>query len=363
MLGHHEMNLVHEITPTQAQEKVNFVILIPNSDEVALSNFILRKEDIPYNEQPSYYQFKKWSAWCSAHFSSYCYNIKYKNALLRCKQFLYDFGPLSVLDHAALYDHWVWEMKPHIFNQENICWIGYDYSKSKTLSFLSHGTNIELRLLQGSLEDEELLELCKLFSPLLSSSEILKKSFFELSYWSRYTKCIENACINRNEYIPPSSIWNLRWPLHNILKGSKPDLNIKFLNHLNLDFNLDSQFIFGNENQIEEIQFVLFPNNGKKNQIVWFRVFNKASFPIKKTARSRLPKMNSFSGYSNFNLTVLNSKGGLISSNIYIASFNNCYGPHDALWWDDENTYLLQISFSANNSIEYFKEIFYQLIR
>nr|WP_248295705.1 hypothetical protein [Legionella pneumophila] len=46
------MNLVHEITPTLAQEKVNFVISIPNSDEAALSNFILREEDVPYNEQP-----------------------------------------------------------------------------------------------------------------------------------------------------------------------------------------------------------------------------------------------------------------------------------------------------------------------
>lgn len=358
MVGYYEMNLVHEISPPQAQEKVNFVILIPNSNEVELSNFILREEDVPYNEQPSHYQFKKWSSWCSAHFSSYFYYIKYKNALLRCKQFLYDFGPLSTLDHAALYDHWVWEMKPHVLNQENVCWIGYDYSKSKTLTFLFHGTNIELRLLEGNLRDEEFLELCKFFSPLSSSSEILEKSFFELSYWSRYRNCVENACINRNEYKPPSSIWNLRWPLHNILKDIKADLNIKYINQLNLDFNQDSQIIYGDGNQIEEVQLVLFPKNGKKNQIAWFRVFNKASFPIKKPALSRLPNMNSFSGYSNFNLTVLNPKSGLISSNIYIASFNNIYGPHDALWWDDENAYLLQISSSANNSIEYFKGIF-----
>ncbi|KTD41832.1 hypothetical protein Lpar_3149 [Legionella parisiensis] len=168
------MNLVNEISPTQAQEQVNFVILIPNTAEVTLDNFILRKEDLPYNEQPSHYQFKKWSAWCSAHFSSYYFHVKYKNALLRYKQFLYDFGPLSTLDHAALYDHWVWEMKPHVVNQESICWLGYDYSKSKTLSFLSYGTNIELRLVEGDLKDKELLEMCKLFSPLPSSNEVLK---------------------------------------------------------------------------------------------------------------------------------------------------------------------------------------------
>lgn len=133
------MNLVHDIPPTQAQEKVNFVILIPNTDEVSLYNFILREEDVPYNELPSHYQFKKWSAWCSAHFSSYYFFVKYKNALLRCKQFLYDFGALSTLDQAALYDHWVWEMRPHVYNEENICWIGYDYSKSKTLSFFPMG--------------------------------------------------------------------------------------------------------------------------------------------------------------------------------------------------------------------------------
>lgn len=355
------MNLVNDISPTQAQEQVNFVILIPNSEEVTLYNFILRKEDVPYNEQPSHYQFKKWSAWCSAHFSSYYFYVKYKNALLRCKQFLYDFGPLSTLDHAALYDHWVWEIKPHVMNQENICWIGYDYSKSKTLSFLSYGTNIELRLLEGNLKDEEFLELCKLFSPLPTSNEVLKKNFFELSYWSRYSNCMDNACINRDEYKPPSSIWNLRWPMHNILKGSKPGSHIEYLNFLNLDFIPDSQIIYGDREQIGEIQLVMFPNDGKKNQIAWFRVFNKDSFPIKKPALSRLPNMNSFSGYSSFNLTVLTPKSDMISSNIYITSVNKGYGPHDALWWDNENAYLLQMSAGAITSIDYFKEIFSNL--
>lgn len=171
------MNLVHEISPAQAQEKVNFVILVPNTDEAIVNNFILRQEDAPYNEQPSRYQFKKWSAWCSAHFSSYYFFVKYKGALLRCKQFLYDFGPLSILDHAALYDHWVWEMKPHVVNEETICWLGYDYSKSKALTFLSYGTNVELRLLEGNLKDEEFIELCKLFSPIPSSMKILKVIF------------------------------------------------------------------------------------------------------------------------------------------------------------------------------------------
>lgn len=211
------------------------------------------------------------------------------------------------------------------------------------------------------MKDEEFLELCKFFSPLPSSTEVLKKNFFELSYWSRYSNCIENACINRNEYKPPSSLWNIRWPMHDILRGSKPDCHEKYLNHINLDFIADSQIIYGNKNQIDEIQFVMFPKNGNKNQIVWFRVFNKDSFPIKKPALSRLPNINSFSGYSSFNLTVLNPKSDMISSNIYIVSVNNSYGPHDALWWDKENAYLLQISAGVNTSIDYIKKIFSNL--
>lgn len=35
---------------------------------------------------------------------------------------------------------------------------------------------------------------------------------------------------------------------------------------------------------------------------------------------------------------------------------------HDALWWDNENAYLLQLSASANNSIAYLKGILCQLI-
>ncbi|KTC76154.1 hypothetical protein Lbir_0223 [Legionella birminghamensis] len=355
------MNLLYDIPPAQAQEKVNFVILMPIIDKVTLYNFILRQEDIPYNEQPSRYQFTKWSTWCSAHFSSYSFFVKYKNALLRCKQFLYDFGPLSTLDHAALYDHWVWEMKPHILGQENIGWMGYDYSKSKTLSFFSYGTNIELRLLEGDLNDDEFLELGKFFSPLPSSEKILKMNFFELSYWSRYSNCIENACIDRDKYKPPSSLWNVRWPTHNIFKIGEPDC-LNYLNFLNLDFIPDSQVTYRDENQVVETQIVLFPNNGKKNQIAWFRVFNQTSFPIKKPAFSRLPNMNSFSGYGNFNLTVLRPKNEMVTSNIYIASVNNCYGPHDALWWDDEKAYLLQLSAGVNNSIDYFTKIFCQLV-
>lgn len=356
------MNLVHEISPTQAQEKVNFVILVPNTEEVIVDNFILRQEDAPYNEQPSHYQFKKWSAWSSAHFSSYYFFVKYKGSLLRCKQFLYDFGALPILDHAALYDHWVWEMKPHVLNEESICWLGYDYSKSKALTFFSHGTNVELRLLEGDLKDEELIDLCKFFSPISLSMKILKSNFFELSYWSRYTNCKENACINRDVYRPPSSLWNIRWPLHNIISGSRPEQNIKYLELLHLDFALDSQIIYGNKDQVEELQLVMFPQNGKKSQIAWFRVFNKISFPIKQPAISRLPTMNSFSGYSNFNLTVLHPRSNMISSNIYIASVNLDYGPHDALWWDNKNAYLLQQSASPINSIGYFKKIFTQFM-
>ncbi|HAU0368235.1 TPA: hypothetical protein JBF73_03375 [Legionella pneumophila] len=356
------MNLTHDVLPLCAQGKVNFVILVPDTTVVTLYNFILRHEDIPYNEQPSYYQFKKWSSWCSAHFSSYSFYIKYKNALLRCKQFLYDFGPLSTLDHAALYDHWVWEIKPLLLDEKNVCWIGYDYAKARTLSFLSHGTNVELRLLEGSLTDEEFLDLCKFFSPLESSNQILEKSFFELSYWSRYGNCLENSCINRNEYKPPSSFWNIRWPLHNIIKAGKPDLNVKFLEQLNLGFISDSQILHGDANTTKEIQITMFPKDGKRNQIAWFRVFNKDSFPIKKPAISRLPSMNSFSGYCNFNLTVLKPKSGDILSNIYIASFSKDHGPHDALWWDNDNAYLLQISSGLNTTIEYFKEVFANFI-
>lgn len=166
-----------------------------------------------------------------------------------------------------------------------------------------------------------------------------------------------------DEYRPPSSLWNIRWPLHNIISGSRPEQNIEYFNRLNLDFVVDSQIIYGDKDQVEEVQLVMFPQNGKKNQIAWFRIFNKNSFPIKQPALSRLPIINSFSGYSKFHLTVLRSPNNLISSNIYIASINNDYGPHDALWWGDKNAFLLQISASSGNTIEYFKKFFLTCVK
>ena len=131
--------------------------------------------------------------------------------------------------------------------------------------------------------------------------------------------------------------------------------------YLNLDFNIDTQVVYGNKNHIVETQFVLYPKSGKKNQIAWLRIFDKNSFPMKQPALSRLPQIDSFSGYNQFHLTVLPTNN-LLPSNIYIMSVHNTYGPHDALWWDSENAYLLQLSASANNSIGHFKEIFSQLV-
>ena len=216
------MKLNHNLHPDEAQDKANFVIVLPNAKITLCDNFILRQEDVPYNENPEYYDFQPWSSWCSAHFSSYCFFIKYRNTRLRCKQFLYDLGPLSTLDHCALYDHWVWKMKPLVLDSGNICWLGYDYSQSKTATFFSCGTNVELRLLEGDLDAKDFKELCNTFIATAKSSAILEKKFYELSYWSRYSDCLNNACTNKDDYRPPSSLWKLRWPTYNIMSIGEP---------------------------------------------------------------------------------------------------------------------------------------------
>lgn len=354
------MKLIYDLVPYEAQEKANFVISLPNSNKVVNHSFIFRQEDFPYNEKPDHYDHTQWSQWCSAHFCSYHFIIEYKNARLRCKQFLYDLGPLSTLDHGALYDHWVWKMKPHPFNEESVCWIGYDYMQAKATSFLSSGTNIELRLVEGYLEDEDFVDLCKIFSPIQQSNKIFGIKFSSLSYWSRYDNCLKNACINNDEYQPPSSIWKIRWPMNNIIKN-QVSINAQYekqLNYLAKDFVIDSIIQLGDDSNTVETQFVMYPRNGKKNQIVWLRIFNENSFPLKKPASSRLPALNSFSGFSNFGLTVLKPNNEINSSNLYIATVNNLYGPHDAIWWGDQTTYLLQISASAQNSLGNFRSIF-----
>lgn len=353
------MKLNYHQTPDNAQDNANFVILMPGTTDTVCSDFIFRPEDVPYNESPAQYHFQPWSSWCSAHFSSYYFFIQYKNARLRCKQFLYDLGPLSTLDHCALYDHWVWKMKPFVTDKGNIFWIGYDYSQSKTATFFSHGTNVELRLLEGELNEHDFKELCSTFTPIEKSSTILQKKFYELSYWSRHRDCLNNACIN-NDYKPPSSIWKLRWPSHNILGMSKPAIK-NLPDYLHLDFNIDSQVTYGDKSHIGETQFILYPKDGRKNQIAWFRSFNKNSFSIKQPALSRLPELDSFSGFSQFHLTVLSPQNDIIASNIYVMSVHRDYGPHDAIWWDKENAYILQISAEENNSIEHFKIIFKQV--
>ncbi len=71
-----------------------------------------------------------------------------------------------------------------------------------------------------------------------------------------------------------------------------------------------------------------------------------------------MPCLDSFSGQSQFIVRIGQlSRLDKYFSNIYIASLTENFGPHDAIWWDGPQLYLLQLSAGAEHSIDYFIDL------
>lgn len=355
--------LTKKISPKNAQKKINFILHYPIK-KFDITNHSLRIESMPYNQNPKFYNYKPWSNWSSAHTYSYTFEIfSPKGEKIKCKQFLYDFGPLSILDHAALYDHYSWNIKANPIDNQNIYWTGYDYHNKKCLSFLSHGTNIELRCLDNKCTYNELIEIAKSLQPINKHDPIFSKKFHELTYWNRYKNPYKNACLNNNKYRPPSSMWPIRFPYFNgqhiwssPTQEDESYLQKKF-NFLIKGYYCDSICNIFIEQNLAEKQFLLYPNNNK-NCIIYLRKILQVYSPIKNPGFSRLPETEKFSNKSNFYITIIERNKTKFKSNIYIASINENFGPHDLIWWDEQDTLLLQITSHPHYSIDYISKVF-----
>ncbi len=324
----------------------NFTLFLPKQmpsewQEIPKSQSY-REELPPYNMQdPS--TRTAWSNWSGIHNSSYKTDFMHRSgSIIRCKQYLYDLGPLSASDHAALYDHFHWRLG-HRISGDRIYWHGYDYAVKPALTFQDSGTNIELRVVQGEVSTEELITLAEHLQP---ENDLLNNTpFAEKSYWSRYPRYDLNLYIPDSQYKIPSSLWKLRWPLWQaehrwelFEKDLVSDVMNRILQELRqFGFESDSICTFG-----EQLEVQLFLKHKQHPNIHgWLRRLNSKSSPLKQPRPDRLPEMDSFSGFTGFGINVLESSK--FETPIYIASVSKEIGPFDIIWWDKGHMYLVQI--------------------
>ncbi|HVE13638.1 MAG TPA: hypothetical protein VNI01_09610, partial [Elusimicrobiota bacterium] len=264
-------------------------------------------------------------------------------------QYLYDLGPLSALDHAALYDHSAWRMRVLPLGAGRLLWLGIDYARRPAASFLAWGTCVELRAARGDFSDRELLSLAKGMRPAARSLAEAERPFALRSYWARHPRPDLNLPVG--PYRPPSSLWRLRWPwaraAHRVSARPAGDREwLRAVRALAPAWRFDGQFAFGPARRPLELQAVFRPARGPAHQRLWLRRLDAARSPLARPAADRLPALESYSGFSSFPVAAAAPAAG--TPVVYAASVSRELGPHDVLWWEGKSAWLLQASSRGN---------------
>ncbi|MFJ7667071.1 hypothetical protein ACIQXI_08175 [Lysinibacillus sp. NPDC097195] len=150
-----------------AQKQTNFVMLIPKLPATyAIDNITVRKESPTVR-------------------SSLRFEIKNKTGIIRIKQFFYDWAvPVITADTNLV-------AQGKSFQIDGIVgFLGTDYKGNQAVCFAKWFTTIELSVLQGVYQEEELLFILKRLEPIDPSSieSLGRQSFATSSFTSRYKK-------------------------------------------------------------------------------------------------------------------------------------------------------------------------------
>ena len=342
----------------EAAAAVNFRLLRPTLEGVRYDPAALsvRVEGPPYALHPDP-AGTVWSRWAGLHGWSAASRLETPHGALRCKQFLYDLGPLPTLDHAALYDHRPELMRVHALDAERVAWTGYDYADRPALTMLAWGTSLELRELDGgdrSHPDSFLLDLARSFRPVRDEP---LPPLAARSYWSRYPRYDLHLCRLRS-YRPPSSLWRWRWPWlargHRWQTGlpvtSLPGLARQGSEVFAPAWRFDSACVIGEPAGPDpcEVQLFFQPASGRGHAQLWLRWFRRAASPLREPGPGEWPDLDSHSGFRGFHRTRWTAGGGARG---FLASRTLAHGPHDALWWQGEHGYVLQVSAAVRHDL------------
>ncbi|MCB0308928.1 MAG: hypothetical protein KDD48_06115 [Bdellovibrionales bacterium] len=347
---------------SEAQATSNFIILVPSQDMCSDWTFSGEKGNFRPEAKPkeiSDHPNAKfcWSNWCGAHTSSFSFHLIHSSGIkIRCKQFLYDLGPLSALDHAALYDYSPEKMSMFQIADNRVGWLGFDYRNKKACSFYSFGTNVELRVIEGNPSDLLMKELACSFVPYEFESLQGYPTFAQRSYWNRYSTYRYLNILTK--YRPPSSLWKVRWPWFNGSHQwlSRDDHGIWeniFVSKMEAlsDWSFNSICMLGNPRKPAEIQFLFYPSNGAMHFQLWIRVIDIDQFRPKVEGAQDVP-LDSFSNYQPFDVTEWSN-----ATTQFKAASRSAYGPHDVIFNRNNKIVLVHMNAGQCNTLEVMKKI------
>ncbi|MDT6987515.1 hypothetical protein ACFSUJ_33815 [Streptomyces lusitanus] len=168
------------IEETRAQDWCNFVLWRPSRLPAGCDTRVgtLRRE-----APPGRVAAEGRTPWSDANPAGYRTEISGGGRRLRLKQFLYDWA-FPAADHPCL---WGSETRPAEIGGGRVVWLGTDYLGHRAASARMARTTVELSVLEGEFDDDELVALFAALRPAVPDAvpRVLATPFADLSYWAR----------------------------------------------------------------------------------------------------------------------------------------------------------------------------------
>ncbi len=181
---------------------------------------------------------------------------------LSIKQFLYDWAP-PAYDHPCLWRNAKISTsentptpKAHLIGN-NYLWFGLDYRRKSAATINMLRTQIEITLIEGICDDQEILKIVGSMVPVNSSlkDRILKTSFAELMYNHRHEVPASDVPTSYFKHIRDKSF--RYYPFTASSLDIKTSLPGHWFKHATIqDHKLDSVFLFGKDlRHIQEVEY------------------------------------------------------------------------------------------------------------
>jgi hypothetical protein len=322
----------------EAQDWSNFVLMKPTLLPAGLSleTAEMRAESPPgRRDGPTDSRLPSWTLSNRA-----CHRrvLAGKGRRVRIKQFLYDWAP-PAFDCPCL---WLSRAVRHFFVGNDVGWLGTDFRGLAGASVCLDRTAFEFSVLEGSLSDDELEEICRGLHPASPEArqQILATPLASLCYQARHKEVPIAVPVGfwAHQRRPESPVGRV-FPAARVPPGL-PGADIEL--PLDYRYRLDSVFTYGDLANPDEADFVYY-NSEHPN--LYLRVL--ASFEKSKQAGLHYPPALDRQPCQSETLTIA-------GKTVYYAFSNEEVGPHEVVCQAHGHNVMVLVKPARNTSRSWF---------
>jgi hypothetical protein len=298
----------------EAQLWCNFVLLRvgPLPDDLAVTNTEMRPE-APPGRRVADDQTPR-PTWTLSNRSCHRSELVGKDRKLRIKQLLYDWAP-PAFDCPSL---WLSPSVHPFLSQDEVGWLGVDFRGLRGAAIRLHGTTVEISVLEGTVANDEFVQICSGLSP--AHSAVLR--------------CIEDTpladlCYRNRHLEPPIEVpvgfWRHQRKAsdgYQVFRASRAPWSLPargLVPQAPAGYRLDTVYLFGDDANTIEVDYA-YVHPCHKN--LYLRVLVS---PTDQVEGVRVPPVQD----RQLCTTEHFSMDGVT---VFHAFIDERYGPHEAVW-------------------------------